>query len=77
MDLGAEITALKQRVAELEEQKPAIEIPAKPKVKRAPSPYNLFMQKRCAELKKENPDMKLPQLSKMIAAEWKEKKASA
>jgi hypothetical protein len=76
MDLGAEITALKKRVAELETSK-APEVPAKAKVKRPPSAYNLFMQKRCAELKKENPEMKLPQLSKIVGAEWKEKKGSA
>ena len=35
------------------------------------SPYNLFVKKRFAVHKKENPDLKAPQIMKKIANEWK------
>ena len=35
------------------------------------SPYNLFVKKRFAVHKKENPDLKAPEIMKKIAKEWK------
>ena len=48
---------------------------AKPKVKRAPTQYNLFIQKKIMELKNSNPDIDRKELMKMAAKAWSEEKA--
>ena len=46
----------------------------KPKVKRAPTKYNLFIQKKIMELKNSNPDIDRKELMKMAAKAWSEEK---
>ena len=45
-----------------------------PKEKRAPSPYNIFVKEKYAEIKAENPNMDKTEIFAEIAKKWQESK---
>ena len=60
------IKLLEQRITKLENPKP--------KVKRKPSPFNLFMQQNVPKVKEQNPDLSHSEAFSKAASLWKESK---
>jgi len=69
---NAEIVSLK---AKLEKVSSAPVKEKKPKVKRAPGAYALFVKAQFAGTKEENPGKTAPEIMKLISGKWKLDKA--
>jgi hypothetical protein len=73
-----DVESLAQQVKELTAKVEALENGTKQKKKksdtpRKPSAYALFIKEKYSEVKKENPDATMGEISKIISKMWKEK----
>lgn len=62
-----------ERIALLEERIAKLEQPSKPKVKRKPSAFNIFMQQTIPKVKKDHPDLTHSQAFSKATTLWKER----
>ena len=76
MTLTQEIEELRKKNEELKKENEELKKNSKDKKKstRKPSDYQKFVKKRFADVKKENPEKKTPEIIKLIAKEWKQAK---
>ena len=65
-ELAKQVKDLTAKVEALEKGK------TKKTEKRAPSKYALFMKENYAQVKKDNPDLPMSEISKLIAKMWKD-----
>ena len=66
--------AEKAAKAEKPKHKKGFDKDGNPKEKRAPSPYNIFVKDKYAEIKAENPNMDKTEIFAEIAKKWQESK---
>jgi hypothetical protein len=66
--------AEKAAKAEKPKRKKGFDKDGNPKEKRAPSPYNIFVKEKYAEIKAENPNMDKTEIFAEIAKKWQESK---
>ena len=71
---NSKIASLEKQVSSFDESTPKEK---KPKVKRAPGAYALFVKAEFAGMKTANPDNSAPEIMKLISVKWKEQKAAA
>ena len=75
--MGDKYDELSERVEHLEKSLKQLKNSANPRAPRKPSEYNLFVGKRCEELRKEHPDYKQDKIFTMAVNDWNEKKKEA
>ena len=68
--------AEKAAKAEKPKRKKGFDKDGNPKEKRAPSPYNIFVKEKYAEIKAANPELDKTQIFSEIARVWQEEKAA-
>lgn len=65
---------MEEKIADLEKRIKQLEKTKKPKVKRQPSAFNIFMKDALSHIKKDNPDVPHSEAFKMAAAMWQDDK---